>query len=218
MSINQDPNFLSVPSPTLLPHATQSDFTNGKKMPPALAETDGIAGAKSASLNTKLYPNPSDELPNRETNWYAILFPNPVLINPRAKKNASAISHGIGSPKAENAAAKVSVLVRTHAPSPMSATAPSGRGWVMIPTIVARKMESSCHAMRETPLGAGRNHRITPVAMEAASGLMEAPCHGWGASGAGGAAEADAAARSGRFGAGRESERGDLWWTDWIRF
>lgn len=69
VSINQDPNLFSVPSPALLPHAMHKDFTKGKKIPPALAETDGIAGAKRASLNTKLYPNPSDELPNKETNW-----------------------------------------------------------------------------------------------------------------------------------------------------
>lgn len=69
VSINHDPNRRSVPSPALLPQATQSDFTNGRNIPPALADTEGIAGANKASLNTKLYPNPNDELPNRETNW-----------------------------------------------------------------------------------------------------------------------------------------------------
>lgn len=114
-------------------------------------------------------------------------------MNPRAKKKARAMSHGIGSPKAEKAAEKVRVLVRTEAPRPMSATAPSGSGWVMIPTIVARKMASSCHALRETPLGTGTNQRITPVAMEARSGLIAAPCHGAGAgtAGDGEAAEAE---------------------------
>lgn len=49
-------------------------------------------------------------------------------MKPRAKKKASAMSQGIGSPKAENAAENVSVLVRTEAPRPMRATAPSGSG------------------------------------------------------------------------------------------
>lgn len=100
------------------------------------------------------------------------------MINPRAKKKASAISHGIGSPKAENAAEKVKVLVKTEAPRPNRATAPNGKGWVIIPTMVAKKMESNCQAIRDTPSGAGTNHRITPVAIDAMSGLMEAPCHG----------------------------------------
>lgn len=69
VSINQDPNLFSVPSPVLLPHATQSDFTKGRKIPPARADTDGIAGANKASLKTKLYPKPKEEDPNRETNW-----------------------------------------------------------------------------------------------------------------------------------------------------
>lgn len=68
VSINQDPSRFSVPSPTLLPQATQSDLTNGRKIPPALADTDGMAGASKASLNTKLYPSPNDELPKSETN------------------------------------------------------------------------------------------------------------------------------------------------------
>ncbi|KAI4386255.1 hypothetical protein MLD38_004201 [Melastoma candidum] len=93
----------------------------------------------------------------------------------------------MGSPNAEKAAAKVSVLVSTEAPRPMSATAPRGRGWVIIPTTVARNIERSCHALRETPDGTGTNHRMTPVAMEASRGLMAAPCQGWGG-GAGAAA------------------------------
>ncbi|KAM2960661.1 hypothetical protein FF1_030327 [Malus domestica] len=128
VSINHDPNLPSVPSPTLLPQATQRDFTNGKKIPPARAETEGIAGASKASLKTRLYPNPREELPKRETNWYAIRFPSPVLMKPRAKKKARAMSQGIGSPKAEKAAPKVSVFVRTEAPRPSKATAPRGRG------------------------------------------------------------------------------------------
>lgn len=99
-------------------------------------------------------------------------------MNPRAKKKARAMSHGIGSPKAENAAENVRVLVKTEAPRPIRATAPRGSGWVMIPTTVARKMASNCHAFFETPAGVGTNHRITPVRMEASKGFIAAPCHG----------------------------------------
>lgn len=172
------PNFLSVPSPVLLPHATHSAFTSGRKIPPARADTDGIAGARSASLNTKLYPNPNDELPKSFTNWYATRFPRPVLMKPFAKKNASAMSHGIGSPNPENAAAKVRVLVRTETPNPNIATAPRGKGCVIMPTIVPRKIASSCHALRLTPAGTGENQSITPIAIEASKGFIDAPCHG----------------------------------------
>jgi hypothetical protein len=47
-----------------------------------------------------------------------------VLMNPRAKKKVSVMSQGIGSPKAEKAAAKVSVLVSTNAPRPIRAIVP----------------------------------------------------------------------------------------------
>lgn len=45
-------------------------------------------------------------------------------------------------------------------------------------TIVPKKISSSCHALRFTPTGTGENQRITPVVMEAISGLIEVPCHG----------------------------------------
>ncbi len=94
----------------------------------------------------------------------------------------------MGSPKAEKAAAKVRVLVRTEAPSPSKATAPRGRGCVIIPTMVARKIASSCHALRVTPEGTGTNQSIIPVAIDASNGLIAAPCHG-GDVGAGGVTE-----------------------------
>lgn len=77
-------------------------------------------------------------------------------------------------------------------------------------------MESNCHAIRETPLGAGRNHKMTPVAMEAISGLMAAPCHGCGGLTGGPAAteEAKVTVSGPRFGAG--SKRVDFWLNDWI--
>lgn len=87
----------------------------------------------------------------------------------------------MGSAKAENAAEKVRVLVRTEAPKPSKATAPSGKGCVMMPTIVARKIARSCQAGLETPEGTGTNQRMTPVAMEASNGFIAAPCHGCGA-------------------------------------
>lgn len=120
------------------------------------------------------------------------------MINPRAKKNASAINQGIGSPNAEKAAEKGRVFVSTEAPKPIKATAPSGKGCVMIPTIVARKIASSCQAGFVTPEGTGTNQRMTPVAMDASKGFMAAPCHGGEAgvidvgAGDGDAADADA--------------------------
>ena len=47
---------------------------------------------------------------------------------PRAKKKASTISHGIESPKVENAAANISVLVSTEALRSSRATAPRETG------------------------------------------------------------------------------------------
>lgn len=102
----------------------------------------------------------------------------------------------MGSPKAEKAAAKVRVLVSTAAPRPIRATAPSGSGCVMIPTMVARKIAKSCHAFLETPPGTGTNHRMTPVAIDAARGFRAAPCHGCAGAGAGAGGEAAAEARA----------------------
>lgn len=61
-----------------------------------------------------------------------------------------------------------------------------------MPTIVARKMASSCQAFRETPEGTGTNQRMTPMAIDASKGFIAAPCHGRGAAGAGAEAEAEA--------------------------
>lgn len=47
------PIFFSVPSSGLDPQATQRAFASGRKMPPARAASDGIAGARSASENTR---------------------------------------------------------------------------------------------------------------------------------------------------------------------
>ena len=47
------PIFFSVPSSGVDPHATQSALASGKKIPPARAARDGIAGASNASEKTK---------------------------------------------------------------------------------------------------------------------------------------------------------------------
>jgi hypothetical protein len=99
-------------------------------------------------------------------------------MKPLAKKNARQINRGIGSPNPENAATKDRVFVRTETPKPKIATAPSGNGCVMIPTIVPKKIASNCHACLDTPSGVGTNQRITPVAIDAKSGFIAAPCHG----------------------------------------
>ena len=49
-------------------------------------------------------------------------------MNSRVKKKVSAMSHRIGSPKAENAAANVGILVSTEAPRPSRAMAPRETG------------------------------------------------------------------------------------------
>jgi hypothetical protein len=48
----------------------------------------------------------------------------------------------------------------------------------MIPTIVARKIASSCQAGFVTPEGTGTNQRMTPIAIDASNGFIAAPCHG----------------------------------------
>lgn len=59
--------------------------------------------------------------------------------------------YGISLANALNAAPKVSTLVSIVAPSPSTATAPRGRGWVMMPTMVAKKIASRCQACAVTP-------------------------------------------------------------------
>lgn len=68
----------------------------------------------------------------------------------------------------------------------------------MIPTIVAKKMASSCHAFLDTPEGTGTNHRMMPVAIEARRGFNAAPCHGF--AGGDAAAPGEAAALTVRLG------------------
>ena len=68
------------------------------------------------------------DLPNMDTMMYAMRLPRPVLMNPLARKNASAMSHGISDENALNAALKGSRPVTMETPRPIKAVAPRGRG------------------------------------------------------------------------------------------
>ena len=83
--------------------------------------------------------------------------------------------YGISLEKALNAAANVKVLVSMVAPSPIIATAPKGNGFVMIPTIVPRKIASRCHAGRVTPAGGGMNQIAAARPTEMPKFFMSAP-------------------------------------------
>eukprot|EP00983_Pelagomonas_calceolata_P052955 1143080-Pelagomonas_calceolata.AAC.4 len=71
--------------------------------------------------------------------------------------NITTSTHGISLEKAENASAKVSTLVSIAAPRPSTATAPSGSGVVMMPTMVPVNTDSRCQALMLTPAGGGMN-------------------------------------------------------------
>jgi len=96
-------------------------------------------------------------------------------MNPRAKKNARAISHGISLAMALKAWAKVRVWVRMQTPRPRRATAPRGRGPVMMPMMVLRKMARRCQALGFTPSGTGIRKITTPTATVMASSFGLAP-------------------------------------------
>lgn len=55
------------------------------------------------------------------------------------------------------------------------ATAPRGSGVVMMPAMVARKMESRCQAGSVTPAGGGANQMPAPRAMQMPSFFRSAP-------------------------------------------
>lgn len=61
------------------------------------------------------------------------------------------------------------------AASPIMATAPSGKGLVMIPTIVPRKMARRCHAFSVTPDGGGMSHTMAASATDIPRFFMSAP-------------------------------------------
>ena len=64
-------------------------------------------------------------------------------------------THGISLAKALKAAAKVRVLVSMAAPRPSMATAPRGRGCVMMPTMVPRKTASRRQACKAQAKASG---------------------------------------------------------------
>lgn len=53
VTIKKAPSFLAVPSSALLPQASLMEVTKGRMSPPDLAATLGMAGASSASLQSK---------------------------------------------------------------------------------------------------------------------------------------------------------------------
>lgn len=94
---------------------------------------------------------------------------------PQTSNSARPVTYGISLEKALNAAANVKVLVSMVAPSPIIATAPKGRGFVMIPTMVPRNMARRCHAGMVTPEGGGTNHTATASPTEMPKFFMSAP-------------------------------------------
>ena len=66
-----------------------------------------------------------------------------MAVNGPEKASVCVGTYGISEAKALNASAKVSTFVIMAAPRPMMATAPSGSGVVMMPTIVPAR---SSHA------------------------------------------------------------------------
>lgn len=162
----------------LLPADSDKDLMIGKNTPPALAVVLGIAGAINASLKVNPYDKPNVLFPNHFTKYVAIRSPNPVLTNPRAKKNEITINQMTSLVKALNAVVKVRVLVIMVVVSPNRAHAPTGNGESTSPAMVETKMERSCHACAVTSTGFGTTKRTSkPIAIESTKGTIFAPCN-----------------------------------------
>lgn len=101
-------------------------------------------------------------------------------------------THGISVEKALKACGNVSVLVSMAAPRPRKATAPSGRGVVMMLMMVPTKTASRCHACSVTPAGGGKNQMAVATPTEMPRVFMLAP-HLNSSFSAGGGAAPDAA-------------------------
>ena len=71
-------------------------------------------------------------------------------------------------PKPAVASAMVKVPERTAKAAAANATAPIGMGRSMIPTIVATKTASRCHARGSTPDGTGTSQSAAPTRIAAA--------------------------------------------------
>ncbi len=61
------PHRVPAPFRSQLSVVVRHTLARGKKMPPARAATEGMAGARSASANTKEYVRPRVVFPNRDT-------------------------------------------------------------------------------------------------------------------------------------------------------
>jgi hypothetical protein len=83
----------------------------GTKIPPARAEVEGIAGARSISATLRPYERPRVLFPSAWTNMFAILSPSPVFSKPFAKKNETTMSQMTSLVIAEKAWEKVRVFV-----------------------------------------------------------------------------------------------------------
>ena len=87
--------------------------------------------------------------------WYAMRVPSPVLTKAVAMKKAATTSHTTVLPKPAVASAIVSVPESTANAAATNATAPIGSGRRTMPTIMATKTASRCHARGCTPAGSG---------------------------------------------------------------
>ena len=104
------------------------------------------------------YESPREDLPSMRTNNRAMRFPNPVMRNPSAIKNAATIIQIESLPKplsASSLAFMVPVIIA--APRPISATDGVGSGWKIRPRIVPAKIASICIPRGSTPGGTGIN-------------------------------------------------------------
>lgn len=108
----------------------------------------------------------------------AILSPNPVLTNPRAKKKEITINQITSLVKALNAVENDKVLVTMVVVRPRKAQAPTGNGDKTSPAMVERNIEKSCHASGVTSSGCGMKKRtIKPTPSETTKGTIFAPCN-----------------------------------------
>ncbi|MEZ4560841.1 MAG: hypothetical protein R2854_31130 [Caldilineaceae bacterium] len=79
------------------------------------------------------------------------------------------------NPLSESPMLKVPVSAVTVIP--VSATAPMGMGFKMMPTMVPTKIANKCQASMATPSGGGINQMTAPIATANKSGRNLTPCH-----------------------------------------
>mmetsp|Transcript_32861 Transcript_32861/g.72587 ORF Transcript_32861/g.72587 Transcript_32861/m.72587 type:complete len:217 (+) Transcript_32861:1810-2460(+) len=170
------PIFLRESSPALLPAADDNDLMMGMKIPPARAEVEGMAGARTHSATLRPRVRPSVLLPMAWTKMFAMRSPSPVFSKPLAKKNETTMSQMTSLVMAEKACAKVRVLVTRVTVTAMKAQAPTGRGSRINPKIVDAKMASNDQPCSEMPAGMGIKNRIaSPTAIACNAGTIFTP-------------------------------------------